>query len=408
MADELLAVELDHALAGEPAGTEAQRLASLLVAASEPARFEVADAEIEHALARTARPKARRRRTRLVPGVPGIALACVAAAAAVVAWQLRTPGTDVQARAARAVDAAFFVVEEVRPASPGTFAPTAVSGYVDGRTGRVHARISSTTGTSAETVVRPDGTVQHWVSSSNTITLAPSCRELEAACAELLDPFALYVRAIESTEVSARRDGANYRLTLRRGRVEETAVIDAVTFLPRRIEWRQDGRLYSVTRFTALERQTSPVSADAWELSPHPGARVVQFTARGERVRVLSRVPGTVRRGDLWLGPSYEGHTARVDTVRLTGGSATRIVYGPTVVWNYRDVVPPAVAQNLTLPAKVFAIAGGGIVHAYFGESATVVAEAEFGDRNAAVVSTAGDKEAAVRAVQQLRRRGPP
>ena len=405
MADELLAVELDRALAGESTSSEARRLASLLVAASDPARFEVADAELEQALARTARPPARRRRPTLVPS---IALAAAAAVAAIVAWQLRTPGTDVQAQAARAVDATFFVVEEVRPATQGAFPPTTISGYVDGRTGMVHARISSSSGVAAETVVKANGTVERWVSSSNTVTVAPSCRELEAACADLLDPFALYVRAVESTGITTRRDGASYRVTLRRGRVEETAVIDASSFMPRRIEWRQNGRLYSVTRIAALERQALPVSQDAWELSPHPGARVVQLNARGQRVRVLSVVPGTLGRGDLWLGPSFEGHPARVDAVRLTGGSATRIRYGPLVVWDYRDVAPPAVAQNRVLPAKVFAIPGGGVVHAYFGESATVVAEAEFGDRNAAVVSTGGDKEAAIRAVQQLRRRGSP
>jgi hypothetical protein len=125
-------------------------------------------------------------------------------------------------------------------------------------------------------------------------------------------------------------------------------------------------------------------------------------------VRVLSVVPATVARGELWLGPSYEGHAAKVASVRLTGGSATRISYGPLVVWNYRDVAPPAVAQNRVLPAKVFAVPGGGVVHAYFGDSATVVAEATFGDRNAAVVSSSGDKGAAVRAVQKLTRRGLP
>ena len=407
MADELtLAAELDRALAGEPAGSEARELASLLVAASEPARFEVADAELERALTRTARPRPKvHPHPRLLPG---LALAGAAAAAALFAWQLRTPGVDVQAKAARAVDATFFVVEEVRPARPGTFPPTTISGYVDGRTGRVHARISLSTGSTAETVVQADGTVERWLSASNTVTLAPSCRELAAACADLLDPFALYVRAVEGAGVTTRHDGSTYRVTLRRGRVEETAVIDDKTFLPRRIEWRQDGRLYSTTRFAALERQPSPVSADAWLLSPHPGARVVQLTERGRRVRVLSVVPGTVKPGEFWLGPSYEGRRAHVDTVELTGGSARRISYGPVVVWDYRDVAPPAVAQNRALPAKVFAIPGGGVVHAYFGESRTVVAEASFGDQNAAVVSVGGEKDVAVRAVQQLRRRESP
>jgi hypothetical protein len=404
VADELLAAELDRALAGGPAGNEARRLASLLVAASEPARFEVADAEVEHALGRTPWPT-KRRRPKLLPS---LALAGAAAAAALLAWQFRTPGTDVQALAARAVDATFFVVEEVRPATPGTFPATTISGYVDGRTGRVHAHISSASGTTAETVVEANGSVQRWVSSSNTVTVAPSCRELEAACADLLDPFSLYVRAVEGSGVTTRHEGSTYRVTLRRGRVEETAVIDDESYLPRRIEWRQSGRLYSLTRFAALERQRVPLSADAWELSPHPGARIVQLNAQGRRVRVLSVVPGTVARGELWLGPSYEGHAAEVATVRLTGGSATRISYGPLVVWNYRDVAPPAVAQNRVLPAKVFAVPGGGVVHAYFGDSATVVAEATFGDRNAAVVSSSGDKGAAVRAVQQLTRRGLP
>jgi hypothetical protein len=407
VADELtLAAELDRALAGEPAGSEARELASLLVAASNPARFEVADAEVEQALARTERPRTRaRRRPRLLPG---LALAGAAAAAALVAWQLRTPGVDVQAKAARAVDATFFVVQEVRPARPGTFPPTTISGYVDGRDGRVHARISSSSGLNAETVVQANGTVERWLSSSNTVTVAPSCRVLEAACADLLDPFSLYVRAVESPDVTTRHAGSTYRVTLRRGRVEETAVVDGATFLPRRIEWRQDGRLYSTTRFAALERQTSPVSAEAWDLSPHPGARVVQLTDRGKRVRILAVRPARLRRGELWLGPSYDGHKARVDAVELTGGTATRISYGPVVVWDYREVAPPAVAQNRTLPAKVFAIPGGGIVHAYFGESETVVAEASFGDQNAAVVSVGGEKDVAVRAVQQLRRRGPP
>ena len=99
MADELtLAAELDRALAGQPAGSEARQLASLLVAASGPARFEVADVELERALARTARPRPRRR-PKLLPGLP---LAAAAAAAVLLAWQLQTPGIDVQARAARA------------------------------------------------------------------------------------------------------------------------------------------------------------------------------------------------------------------------------------------------------------------------------------------------------------------
>jgi predicted Zn-dependent peptidase len=49
MPDRALALELDRALAGEDAGDEARELAALLVAAAEPARFTVADDELERA-----------------------------------------------------------------------------------------------------------------------------------------------------------------------------------------------------------------------------------------------------------------------------------------------------------------------------------------------------------------------
>jgi len=395
-----LALELDRALAGEPAGDEASRLAAVLVAVAEPARFEVADDEVERGW-HAARPPRRRSRRAFIPAL-GLAAAALAVAALV--WQVRTPGVDVQAHAARALDATFFVVEEVRPARPGAFEPTTVSGYVDGRTGRVHARISGRAGLSAETVVNPDGTVARWVAASNTITLAPSCRELAQACADLLDPLALYVRALDDARVTSQKDGSTYRLSLVRGRLEEVVVVEASTYLPARIEWRQDGRPFSSTRLLELERETQPVSPDTWELSPHPGARVRQVTAAGDPVRVLGSRPGRLTRGQLWLGATYEGHRARVTEVELSGGRATRIAYGPLTVWNYADVVPPAVLQNRAFPAKVFTISGGAVVHAYFGESATVVAEASFGDRNAAVVSARGDKEDAVRAVEKLRR----
>ena len=203
--------------------------------------------------------------------------------------------------------------------------------------------------------------------------------------------------------------GLTYRLSLARGRVEQTVVVDRNTFLPRRIEWRQDGKLVSTTRFLALERQTTPVSADAWTMSEHPGAHVVQLTREGRPVRVVAVRPGRVTPQLDWLGPTYEGRTARVAEVDLTGGrKATRISYGSLVVWNYRDAIPPAVIQSRTLPSKLFGIRGGGIVHAYFGANGSAVADAAFGDRSVAIVSVGGDKLAALSAIQLLRRPGSP
>jgi hypothetical protein len=395
VADErVLALELDRALAGEEAGEEARELAALLVAAAEPAREPVTDEELERAL-RAARPTPVRARG---PRWPAVALAVAVVTAAIVAWALRTPGTDVQAKAADALDGTFFVVEQVR--SP--FLPPAdVSGFVDGGNGRAHVRVSRTPGgVAADTVVHPDGSVERWIAASNTTTLAPSCEVLPGGCAEALDPLALYLRTIDRAHV--RRTGDAYELTIRSQRVEQIVTVDARTYVPWRIEWRQGGRIVSVTRFSALERQRAPVDPSVWPLTDHEDARVVQLTAKGERVRVLSVRPARLPHGARWLGPSHAGNRARVALVRLTGGgTALRITYGPLVVWNYRNVVPPAVLQRRGGVAKVFPIPGG-IVHASFAANGGVVADASFADGNAAVVSNVGEKIDTIRLVQHL------
>jgi hypothetical protein len=396
-----LAIELDRALDGGTADVEMRELATLLMAAAEPTQFEIPEEELDRGLRRVQlRPRRRR--------WPVVAVAATALVAGTAVWLTRAPAVAVQARAARAVDATFFVVEQVRAARPGAFPTTDIAGYVDGRHGRAHIRVSTRSGLVAETLLKPDGTVERWTRATNTLTIAPSCRELTATCTDLLDPFALYVRALEDGDVVSTTAGDTYRLAIVRGRIEETVVVDRHSFLPRRIEWRQDGRLFSTTRFLALERQQSAVSGDAWTMSEHPGAHVVQLTRDGRPVRVLAIRRGTMTRDLRWLGATYEGKTAKVAEVDLTGGHATRISYGPIVVWNYRDAIPPAVVQSRTFPAKLFGIRGGGIVHAYFGPSETVVADASFGDQNVAVVSIRSDKIAAVRAVQLLRRPGSP
>jgi hypothetical protein len=247
--------------------------------------------------------------------------------------------------------------------------------------------------------VHSDGSVERWLAASNTTTLASSCEVLPGGCAEALDPLDLYLRTIDGARV--RRAGDAYELTIRSGRVEQLVTVDARTYLPRRIEWRQGGRTVSVTRFAALERQRAPVDPSVWELAGHEDARVVQLTASGKPVRVLSVRPARLPHRARWLGPSYAGNRARIAVVRLTGGSALRIKYGPLVVWNYRNVVPPAVLQRRGGPAKVFPIPGG-IVHATFAADGGVVADAAFADGNVAVVSRSGDKVDTIRLVQQL------
>jgi hypothetical protein len=403
MSDALLARELDSAIAGEPANDEARALAALLVAVAEPARVPVSGTELERALAAT-RPVARTKDRRRYAGA-ALVFACVAIA---VAFFARSPGTDTQARAARAVDATFFVVEQVKPASPKLFPASTVAGYVDGATGRAHVRVD----TAAETVVSKNGSVARWTESANTLTFAPSCAVLPGGCAEAVDPLTLYVEAVDDPGVHSRRVAGGYELTLRHGRLEQRVVVDGRTFVPRRIERLQDGRLVSTTTFTVLERQHEPPGADAWAMAPHPGARVVQLTGAGAKVRVVSVSP--LRRpvpGTRWLGPSYDGSPARVELVRLTGARhATRVRYGSVVVWNYGEIAPPAIAAARTAPAKVF-VERGALIHVYFGKTPLVVAEASFGDANVAIVSRAGDKLDVLTALEQLvrvRRAGSP
>lgn len=403
MPDARLALELDRALGGEVATGEVGELAALLRAAAAPARFAVGELEVEHALQRT-RP-VRRARRRLVPA---FGLACAVAAAAAAAFLLHTPGSDVQARASRALDATFFVLEETRPARPGLFPATDVSGYVDGRRGRAHVRVSSpATGPVAELVLDPDGSVTRWQAAPDRITVAPSCAALAGGCAEALDPLSLYLRALQGRGVSVRRASRSFVLELPGGRVRRRVVVDAATYLPRRIEVRQDGALVAVTRFAALERQAVALSADTWAMSPHSGARVQQVVGAGRPVRVIASRPGRLSSVRRWLGSSYEGEPARISQVDLTGGRATRIAYGSLVVWNYGNVVPPTVVQGRGQQAKVFAIPGG-VVHAYYGLDAQQIAEVSFGDTTVGIVSGTGDNVDVVRAAQQLTRPGSP
>jgi hypothetical protein len=402
MRDQTLAVELERALRGEEAAAEAHELASLLFAAAAPARFDVPDDEVERALTSARpRPMARRRALRLF-----LAAAVVVGAGAAF-FILRAPGEDVEARALAAVQPTFFVVEEIRPVRPGLFPASEVSGFVDGARGRAHMRISSGAGLAAEVVLREDGSVARWQSAGNTIALAASCGRLPGGCAEALDPLTLYTRTLSDDGATSERVGDTYRLTIRGSRLDEIVVVDAHSYLPRRIEWRQGGRLVSRTRFLALEPQREDPGADTWRLDEHARALVQQYGHSGRPVRVLSQRLGSVGRNDRWLGTAYGGAPARVSIVDLTDGHATRIDYGPLTVWNFGTIVPPPVLQGRSGPAKVFPILGG-VAHVYYGAGSTVVAEASLAGRNVAVISREGEKVDAVRALQQLRLRGSP
>jgi len=399
MPDSALALELDRALAGEDAADEARELAALLVAAVEPARFEVPQAEVEAALARAQPPRRApvRRRPRLA-----VAFAAALALAAAAALILRTPTEDVEAKAAAALDRTYFVVEDVRPARPGLFRPTVVAGTVDPRRALGHWTASSGGDVLTETRVEGDR-VTRWDAASNTLTVAESCRAFASGCADILDPVELYRRTLGSGTGELRKVGGDWEITLDGAHVQQVVTVDGTTYLPTRIEWRDDGRPVSVVRIVTLDRHAR-ADPGAFALKPHPGARVRHVDAAGKTVRVESARAVNVPRGALWLGPTWHGYPARAEQVRFNAGSALRIRYGPTSVWNYDEVVPPAVAAARAGFAKTATLPRGIVVRIYFTSEGAIVSDVELQRRRAAIVTAAGGKEDVLRGAEALTR----
>jgi hypothetical protein len=313
-----------------------------------------------------------------------------------------SPGADgVTAQAARAIAHTFYTVAEIRPTRPGLFAPTTSTGYLDPVRGRGHWHVTSGDKLVSETVV--DGArVKRYDAADNTLTVAASCRAFASGCAEVLDPLDLYRRALASGSAAAEQTGADWRLTLRGvADVEQIVTVDGATYLPKLIEWRENGAPVSTVQVTTLERRTA-VGADKFALDAHPGARVRLLTATGAPVRVLSRHATRVPRGAYWLGPAYGGRAAHAIDVRTTAGSSLRVDYGTLRVWNYDDYLPPEIVAGTTGFAKTFPLPQGGVARTYFNASGLVVADVAIGGRRVAVVSPG--KVDIFNAVRQLRR----
>jgi hypothetical protein len=325
-----------------------------------------------------------------------------AAAAAAAGAPASTTADGVPAQAARAIAHTFYTVAEIRPARPGLFAPTTSSGYLDPARGRGHWHVTSDGKLVSETVVE-GARVKRYDAADDTLTVASSCRAFASGCAEVLDPVDVYRRALTSGADATEQAGADWRLTLRGvADVEQIVTVDGTTYLPKSIEWRENGAPVSTVRIATLERQAG-FDREKFRLDAHPGARVRLLTANGEPVRVLSRRATAVPRGAYWLGPSYQGRAARGIDVRTTAGRALRVEYGPIAVWNYDDYLPPQIVAATTGFAKTFLLPqGGGVARTYFNVQGLVVADVEIGGRRVALVSPG--KVDIFNAVRQLRK----
>ena len=421
--DRQIATELARILDGDAAGAgEALALAQTLSRAADAARVPVSSTEIERALA-TAGPRLPRGRQRRGRGrrlAAGLALAGVAAIAAVwLASRLTDePVVDVQARAISAIGrhAIVKVTERVGEAGQVALTPSRRTGwFAPGGA----ARWTQTAGgrTVAETLVL-HGRVTRYDPRSHSAVVATSCRALASACADAVDPVAAYRRALLASapgSISVARHGADYLLSLPvqavpgARRVTQVVTLDSATFLPVRIVWQDGGRTVAAIRvqdIAAVPRKNVP--AGTFTLDLPPSTRVREVSSQGP-VRLLSARPISLARARslrpraLWLGPSFAGRAlSRVEVLRYTGGRAVRVWYGPTSVWTYTRVVPPALLGDRLVPIKS-GVFGRRLLRFYSSRRGLLVAEIDTAHVTAAVVAPALAGAAVFGVGEQLR-----
>lgn len=407
MPDVVVAEQLARALAGEPTGVdEADHLATLLREAVVPARFVVTPDETERALARVPRRRARRLRPRGLIATAGIAIA-ITAALVVALPESRTPGVDVEAQALAAIRDTRPIVEIVmrvqRPGSSERVIRTQWSG-TDGRT-RVRERLD---GSVIEDILRePGGRVVSYQASSRRVVVAPSCHSLAGVCSELIDPISFYRDRLASGHVSRLttiRFGGRpaFRFTLAAQslgagttRIEQVVIIDAATYLPRRIVWREirSGRsnldaVFDVTSIVPLAEDPQ----QAFTVPAPPGTPVVQVNESGVDLgrpavaRLTLAEAGAEFPDALWVGRRYHGlRLTRVDAVHWRSGAALRLEYGPLTVWNFNRVIPPLLLDSRTLPAKPFP--SNGVTARFYVAGHHIVAERDLPQNSVAVIA---------------------
>jgi len=407
MPDVVVAEQLARALAGEPTGVdEADHLATLLREAVVPARFVVTPDETERALARLPRSRARRLRPLGLIAAAGIAIA-ITAALVVGLPESRTPGVDVEAQALAAIRDTRPIVEIVmrvqRPGSSERVIRTQWSG-TDGRS-RVRERLD---GSVIEDILRePGGRVVSYQASSRRVVVAPSCHSLAGVCSELIDPISFYRDRLASGHVSRLttiRFGGRpaFRFTLAAQslgagttRIEQVVIIDAATYLPRRIVWREirSGRsnldaVFDVTSIVPLAEDPQ----QAFTVPAPPGTPVVQVNESGvdlgrPAVASLTLAEAGAEFPDaLWVGRRYHGlRLTRVDAVHWRSGAALRLDYGPLTVWNFNRVIPPLLLDSRTLPAKPFP--SNGVTARFYVAGHHLVAERDLPQNSVAVIA---------------------
>ena len=423
MPERVVAEQLARALDGERTGLEeADRLALLLRTAADPYKREVDTQTTERAAAALSRaaPAARRLRG------PIAAIALVAAAAAAFVLLPRSgTGVDVEAQAAVAIDRAgptYRVVSMTH--APGAGAVLRRVQWT-GAAGRTRVRVLAN-GRLIEDVLRePGGRVIDYQGRLHRVVIAPSCAALAGMCSELADPVSFYrarLQSAKTTAVTAIRFFGRpaYRLTLpaqtlggETTRISQVVTVDAATFLPRRIIWREQtgGSTHAVAVIDIRSIvPISPGSPALQRMSAPRATPVVQLDAVGRAlgpasVRAVTQAQAAARfPHGFWLGRSFHG-------LPLTGlreyswgraGAALRLDYGPLVLWNFSAVIPHPLVDGRLLPGKELA-SGASSTRFYVSSSGRLVAERDFAGASIAVIAPELHKLDMFQAVTEVR-----
>ena len=400
-----LAARLARALDGRerPEGDLAT-LVTVLEQATEPARFQVPDVEIERELVRV-RPRLECQPSSRPPSRLVLAFGAVAAAAvAVVVFTLvRVPGTDVEAKALSALGDSSSILqikERIVPAVPGLFPSSTRTVWLDSSRGVAHW-VQLAGGRNIEEVLVENGRMRRFLPAQHLLLVGSSCRAFASGCAELVDPVAFYRRALEQHgTLSSKRDGDVYRLTLPLQtlpdavRIEQRVTVDAHTFLPKLIEWREAGRPVSRIEIESIERIPRSRVFERLEMPVPSGTKVEQRSASGKRLRKLGETRLTLAQARsldpplLWLGPEFAFRELKsIDRVDWNAGSAYRIRYGRITLWNFKTVVPPSVlTARASAPPKPVPVKGN-VAHFYFTPSGRLAVEIDRGDYSVAILA---------------------
>jgi hypothetical protein len=419
--EQALAAQLARALDGRerPEGDVAT-LVTVLERATETARIEIADAVVERELARVRprleKPRARRPSSRLALAFGAVAAAAVAI---VVFTFVRVPGTDVEAKALSALGGPATILEireRIESATPGLFASSTRTAWLDQSRG-IARWVQLSGGRRVEDVLVEHGRMRRYLPGQHLVIVGSTCRAFASGCAELVDPVAFYRQALAGGgAVGAKREGDVYRLTLPvqtlpdAVRIEQRVTLDAKTFLPMLIEWRNDGRTVSRITIENIERIPRDQVFDRFDQRIPIGTKIEQRTVSGQSLRKLGETRLTLAQARslepslLWFGREFAFRKLRsIDRLDFNTGSAYRIRYGGITLWNFSSVVPPSVlAARLSAPAKVIPIKGN-VAHFYFTPAGKVAVEIDRRGHSVALIAPQYTKTDLIGALRYLK-----